>query len=351
MPQRKIAIVIENISGKGGTERVASGLANALAQMPDNRVTVFSVCGDQSFFPLGAAVSLRFAGGRSWCWPLRLTLALLRGHFDTIITVSMGKLSVIMTPYLRLFCPRSRLLLSEHVSFHQYPRPFKWLKLLVYRLADRVIFLTHQDRDVISRWIRPEKCLVIENVSPFPVQAPVFAERDNIALAIGRLSRQKGFDRLIALWQQIALQAPDWRLLIIGDGPERAALQQQITRAGLEQQVLLLPATPDVASYYRQASLFLMTSRYEGLPMVLIESMSFGLPLVAYDCKTGPAELIDDGTNGYLVAEGDSQGFCQRVLTLIADRQLREQFANASISKAERFSAGRIYPQWQQIIR
>lgn len=99
-------------------------------------------------------------------------MALRRERADVIITVSMGKLSVVMTPFLRLFCARSRLLLSEHVSFHQYPRVFKWLKLLVYRLGDRVIFLTRQDSDAIARWVGAGKCRVIENVSPFGTQAP-----------------------------------------------------------------------------------------------------------------------------------------------------------------------------------
>ncbi len=153
MQPRKIIIVIENMAGKGGTERVASGLANALARLPSYEVAVFSLFGERSFFPLASDVRLRCGGGDSLFWPWRLAFALRRERADVIITVSMGKLSVVMTPFLRLFCARSRLLLSEHVSFHQYPRVFKWLKLLVYRLSDRVIFLTRQDSDAIARWV------------------------------------------------------------------------------------------------------------------------------------------------------------------------------------------------------
>lgn len=170
MQPRKVIIVIENIAGKGGTERVASGLANALARLPGYDVAVFSLFGDRSFFPLASDVRLRCGGGDSLFWPWRLALALRRERADVIITVSMGKLSVVMTPFLRLFCARSRLLLSEHVSFHQYPCVFKWLKLLVYRLADCVIFLTRQDSDAIARWVGAGKCRVIENVSPFGAQ-------------------------------------------------------------------------------------------------------------------------------------------------------------------------------------
>jgi glycosyltransferase involved in cell wall biosynthesis len=104
-----------------------------------------------------------------------------------------------------------------------------------------------------------------------------------------------------------------------------------------------------VADYYRQASLYLMTSRYEGLPMVLIEAMSFGLPLVAYDCKTGPAELIDDGVNGYLVPDDDAAAFSEGVIKLMLDPGLREHFSIAALEKSRRFSPERIYPQWQQL--
>ena len=350
MTSRNIAIVIENIAGKGGTERVASGLANALADSDDMRVTLFSFSGERAFFPLSQSVTLRPIGSRAPCWPWRLAWALRRGRYDAIIVVSMGRLSVVMTPYLRLLCPDSRLLLSEHVSFQQYPWPMRWLKLLIYALGDRVILLTHRDRARIGRWIRQDKCLVIENVSPFTPQPPDCGQRRNVALAIGRLTEQKGFDRLIDAWRQIARQAPSWQLLIVGDGPARPALQRQIAQAGLERQVSLLPATPDVARYYRQASLYLMTSRYEGLPMVLIEALSFGLPLVAYDCQTGPAELIESGVNGYLVPDGDSPQFCERVLALMADNALRLRFAHASWRQAQRFTPERIYPLWQRII-
>ncbi|MEB6336455.1 glycosyltransferase family 4 protein [Serratia rhizosphaerae] len=350
MTPRNIAIVIENIAGKGGTERVASGLANALADDGDIRVTLFSLGGEAAFFPLTPAVTLRLMGDRAPFWPWRLARALHRERYDAIITVSMGRLSVVMTPYLRLLCPDSRLLLSEHVSFQQYRWPMRWLKLLVYTLGDRVILLTQQDRARISRWVRQDKCLVIENVSPFAPQPPDEGRRRNVALAIGRLTAQKGFDRLIDAWRQIARQAPSWQLLIVGDGPARPALQRQIAQAGLERHISLLPATPDVARYYRQASLYLMTSRYEGLPMVLIEALSFSLPLVAYDCPTGPAELITSGVNGYLVPDGDRPQFCERVVTLMTDNALRRRFAHASWQQAQRFTPERIYPLWQRII-
>lgn len=351
MQQRKVAIVIENMAGKGGTERVASGLANALSRWPGYQVTLFSIAGEEAFFPLDRAVNLRFQGGRRWGWPWRLAVALRRGGFDAIIPISMGRLSVIMVPYLRLLCRNSRILLSEHVSFYQYSRWMRWLKLAVYRLSDRVILLTRQDRDAITRWVAPDKCLVIENVSPFAPQAVQAGQQHRLALAVGRLSYQKGFDRLIAAWQQIATQAPGWQLAIVGEGPERRALQQQIELAGLADSVQLVPATADVADWYRCAGLFLMTSRYEGLPMVLIEAMSFGLPLVAYDCRTGPAELIDDGGNGFLITDGDRQQFCRSTLALIGNPALRQRFSQASLEQAGRFAPERIYPQWIQIIR
>lgn len=347
---RKVAIVIEDMTGKGGTERVASGLANALAAHPDCEVTLFSISGEQAFFPLAGAVRMRFQGGRWGCWPWRLALALRRGGFDVIILVSMGRLSVMMVPVLRLLCRDSRLLLSEHVSFHQYPRWMQWLKLMIYRLSDRVILLTRQDRDAIARWVPPKRCLVIENVSPFPIQPPQAAQQQPLALAIGRLSYQKGFDRLIVAWQQIARQAPGWQLAIVGDGPDRQALQQQIVQAGLSDRIQLVPATADIADWYRRAGLLLLTSRYEGLPMVLIEAMCFGLPLVAYDCQTGPAQLIDNQRNGFLVTDGDREQFCSRVLCLIADPALRQRFSQVSLEKARRFAPERIYPQWLQII-
>ncbi|HGE6662738.1 TPA: glycosyltransferase, partial [Serratia marcescens] len=243
MQPRKIAIVIEDIGGKGGTERVASSLANALTTRFGHQVELISICGDRAFYPLEPAVTLRFMRGKTLLWPWRLALFLRRGRYDAIITVSMGKLSVIMVPYLRLLCPGSRLVLSEHVSFHQYPWPMKWLKVLIYRLGDRTVLLTQKDLANIGRWVPARKCRVIENVSPFPLRAPHPEQQQPVALAVGRLCHQKGFDRLIAAWRQVAQQAPEWRLHIVGDGPDRAALQRQIADYGLDDRVQLLPAT------------------------------------------------------------------------------------------------------------
>lgn len=350
MQYRKVAIVIENMAGKGGTERVASGLANALAALPGYQVDLLSICGDGAFYPLDRQVNLRLLNDRALWWPWRLARLLRHGRYHAIITVSMGKLSVVMASYLRLLCPQSRLLLSEHISFHQYPWLMKWLKIFIYRLSDRTVLLTQKDLLNIRRWVPEQKCLVIENVSPFPIQPASPALRQPIALAVGRLCRQKGFDRLISAWESIVPRAQGWQLHIVGDGPERLALQQQINTSGLAQQVKLLPATADIASHYRQAAMLLMTSRYEGLPMVLIEAMSFGLPLIAFDCQTGPAELIDHGSNGYLIADGDVQAFGQHILALMADAALRRRFSQRSQEKAERFIPERIYPQWQQLI-
>lgn len=214
-----------------------------------------------------------------------------------------------------------------------------------------VIFLTSRDRNKISRWVNKDKLFVIENASPYPAKLEDKFVRHKIALAIGRLCHQKGFDRLIDIWLIIRTQAPDWKLFIIGDGPDYFKLKNKISNAGLSQQVFLLPATQNISDYYNKASLYLMTSYYEGLPMVLIEAMSFGLAIVAYDCQTGPAELITNGRNGFLISDGNREEFCRRTLEIIHNPIIHKEFSRASLEISNRFSPEKIYEKWINIVR
>ena len=147
-------------------------------------------------------------------------------------------------------------------------------------------------------------------------------------------------------WHLLASRFPDWKLDIIGDGEERPLLEQRIRSYGLERQVTLTRPTQEIGKVYMEASILASSSRYEGLPMVLLEAQAFGLPIVAFQCKCGPKDIVSDGINGYLVPEGDIAGMTQRLETLMKNETLRKRMGLKAKESASRFNEETIMRKW-----
>ncbi|WP_298631505.1 glycosyltransferase, partial [uncultured Porphyromonas sp.] len=139
---------------------------------------------------------------------------------------------------------------------------------------------------------------------------------------------------------------PDWTLEIIGNGPDKSRLQKLINTLHLQDKVTLTPATPYIQAKYLDASIYAMTSRYEGLPMVLLEAQAYGLPIISYDCKCGPKDIISDEVNGFIIPMKNHELFVQRLLTLMQDQSLRERMSIQSVIASRRYDEELIMNQW-----
>jgi glycosyltransferase involved in cell wall biosynthesis len=187
---------------------------------------------------------------------------------------------------------------------------------------------------------------------PNAVPGPSFAISEltsRIVVAAGRLSYQKGFDLLIGAFAKVAALHPDWTLRIFGRGPRRKALQRLIDEHGLGDNVVLMGTDPSLGEHMANASLFVLSSRFEGLPMVMLEAMSKGLPIVSFDCPTGPGELIGHGQDGILVPDGDADALAAGMLDLIGDEDKRRRYGAAAAEAATRFSLNEVGAQWETL--
>jgi glycosyltransferase involved in cell wall biosynthesis len=171
-----------------------------------------------------------------------------------------------------------------------------------------------------------------------------------IVVAAGRLTRQKGFDYLIPAFARVAPRAPGWRLRICGDGPLRHQLSGLVAAHDSADRIELLGQVRDIASELQQASIFVLSSRSEGFPLVLLEAMSKGLPVVSFDCPTGPAEIVDQGRTGFLVPLGDTDAMVEAILELIHDEPKRRRFGAAAGQRAEEYSLARIGARWEELM-
>lgn len=219
-----------------------------------------------------------------------------------------------------------------------------------FRSLDALAVLTEGDA-AAYRSVLNEACpvVVMPNALPLgtrlrrsPLSAPV-------AVAAGLLTRRKGFDVLVDAWRTVAETRPDWRLRIYGAGEERDALRQQVERAGLTEVVTLEGFEPDLAAKLDEASLFVLSSRHEGMPMVVIEAMAAGLPIVAADCPTGPAELLDGGRFGVLVPPGASAPLAEAILRVASDPAEQRRLADAASARVQDFDVMATAARWESL--
>lgn len=245
------------------------------------------------------------------------------------------------------------------MKYMQYGRKGLWyladlfrtkLDARIVRRYDRFVTLTEED---MADW-GPDagNISVIPNaLTTFPDSVSHLDRRT--VISIGRLSHQKGFDRLISAWSRIASKMPGWKLEIIGGGDQgyTSWLNQLIDEAGVRDSVTIRPPVNNMAEVYEHASILAMTSRYEGLPMVLLESQAYGIPAVSFACKCGPRDVITDGENGFLVEDGSIDEFAEKLSLLMSDGQLRDSMGVKARNMSLRFKEEQIMSKWDSLFK
>ncbi|HBH09128.1 MAG TPA: glycosyltransferase family 4 protein, partial [Rikenellaceae bacterium] len=170
-------------------------------------------------------------------------------------------------------------------------------------------------------------------------------------IAAGRLESQKNFRDLITAWKTVDGRHPDWTLSIYGNGRQKDALQSQIDSEGLKGKVILEGNTSDMRKEMLDSSCLVMSSRFEGFPMILLEALTTGLPIVSYDCPKGPSEIVTIGANGYLAKVGDTMTLAQGICSVISNEELRSRFGAESKRRSENFTLERIMVKWDSLFR
>lgn len=218
-------------------------------------------------------------------------------------------------------------------------------------LGHEVVTLTDQDTE---QWQRafpraPARILTISNPLSFPrPPSNPYDPSNRIILAIGWLDPRKGFDLLLEAWSRLEREFPQWSLRIIGSGPEENQLRLQARALSLERCVLA-GQTDQIEQEYLSAGIYALSSRAEGLPMVLIESQAYGVPAVAFDCPTGPAQVLAGG-GGLLVPPEDVPRFTQALHRLLSDARARQQLSERAYQGSERYTAQQVLDQWAALL-
>lgn len=235
---------------------------------------------------------------------------------------------------------------SEHSHYYNTHWIWNYLRGYAYPNLDAISVLTSHDLPILAELNK--KTVRIPNASSFSIEQ-VSDQRCCKAVAIGRFDEYKCFGDLIDIFADFCQYNKDWTLDIIGSGPLESELRAQITRLDLCDRISILPYTNNIEDVYKCSSILLSTSIREGLPMTMIEAQSKGLPIISYDCLTGPADIILDGRNGYLVPIGDKHKFLECLLDLAIDNNKRDEMSKNSIFDSERFAPSTVYSMWDNL--
>lgn len=210
--------------------------------------------------------------------------------------------------------------------------------------ADVIVTLTEGDKML---WKRAKYIDVIPNFSTMSISKYSNCTTKRV-IAVGRLQWEKGFDRLLDIWKVVVSKHPDWQLEIFGEGELKEELDNMITKANINN-IKLNGIAHDISKEYASSSICTVTSYFEGFSLVLLEAMKHGVPCVAFDCPFGPRNIINDASNGFLVNDGDTKLFAERLCRLIEDEELRKQFSKAAIERSLLFDPDSIMNKWKNL--
>lgn len=352
----KLLFFIGSMRG-GGAERVMAVLTDELAKR-GHEITLVVMSSYPSYYKLNKEVKLIQFDNRvnnSLFGKIKYKLKsyffirqkIIKINPDVVIPFMYSLITPVLISSLFLKTP---VIASEHMTFDkEMSFRLRFKRLYLNKLADRVTVLTEHDFNYIGNRLRNK--VVMPNPLPYKPIDEFSNKREKIILAAGNIDRyyHKGFDNLIKIWGKIAKQYPDWKLHIAGNGSEdsMAKLYELANEYDLSNQFVLLGQVKELDKQFRESSIFVLSSRYEGLPMVLLEAMSQGCTCISYDCKTGPREIISNNINGILVEDQNIDDMTLALSDLIENEDKRERLATEAIKSVNRFSVENITDRWE----
>ncbi|HIF9439597.1 TPA: glycosyltransferase family 4 protein [Photobacterium damselae] len=357
---KKIVFFAGSLNASGGTERVSTIIANRLSERGYTVQFLSLHDGDSPFFKVNDEIKIDTLFKQKLSFKkhyhkviLKLRRYLKENDVDILINIE-SMLALYSVP--ACFSLNIRNICWEHFNFYVDLglKLRKFARQVAAISCDDIVTLTETDREF---WLKntkhKAKITAISNPASYELTQPRSKVNSKIVLSAGRLTHQKGFDLLLQAWALVIKQRTDWTLRIVGSGEDQNELKDQAERLGLGQSIQWVSHVNNMSEQYSSADLYVMSSRFEGLPMVLLEAISSGLPLVSFDCKTGPREIIDPSC-GWLVEDGNIDMLAEKLLdsfSVFDDDSIYAQFSHAAITKCRAdFSIEPIVNKWMKLL-
>ncbi|WDL75016.1 glycosyltransferase family 4 protein [Helicobacter winghamensis] len=347
---KKILLTIGDITIKGGAERVVVNLANAFVEYGyDVEILSFYKGGSKESYVLDSKVKLKFLNTTSMdnkrkSLMYRLFYKIYESYWLNKHYKDKDFIIFNNSPHYPLFkCEKTHYVKIMHTASNgRY--------LGRYNFFDALVLVSSKE---LEFWQRHHKNVrTISNFLPsIPKERTDYKQK--VVLSVGRMTDndEKGFKRLIEIWNLVCKQYKDWKLCIVGEGESRDEIVAKIKEYQLEDCVILENFTDKISEKYLSSSVYAMTSYAEGLPMVLLEASSYGLPCVSFDIKTGPRDIIEHQKSGFLITDEDLQEYARQLEQLMESESLREKMGEYAKQRvAKKFSKEAIMQEWEKFL-
>lgn len=359
---KKLLYITPRIDGSGGLQHVFSIKANYLQKQYGYDVTIVTTNAksEQNFFDFSKIkqINKKLKGfGPFYLWNfIRLVKSKIRDEKpDFLIIVDNGLKGFLLPFFLRNF--NVKVIFEQHgFRFYEHIEQKQHLfQRLIYFFLNSIINYTISFVDqmiVLTEASKNEWKVKKIKVIPNPLWIESF-KRNSLfqknVIAVGRQEFVKGYDMLLLIWKQVVAKHPDWKLHIYSDFNPELKLIELTQKLHIENNVEFHDPTLEIEKAYSDSSIYLMTSRHEGFGMVLLEAMACGLPCVAFDCPTGPGELISNEITGYLIKPFDFEVYTERVIKLIEDIELRQNLGKNAQKSVQKYQLSFVMEQWHQL--
>ncbi|UKK57693.1 glycosyltransferase family 4 protein [Prevotella communis] len=369
----KVTYIYTALVTKGGADRVITNKANWLAEHGyDVMIVTDTQMGRAPVYPLSDKVklhdlaidfSLEYGHSllvRAWWYfklmhkyRMKLTELLVNRKSDVVITtlgrdldfvtqIKDGSVKIGESHIARYFSRNFHLLEQKGGINKIIAKIWRHKQERDVSRLDALVLLTKEDA---NSWEGVTKTFVIPNPTPFYPKESSTCESHK-AICVGRLNEQKGYEYLIDAWAIVSKRYPDWILNAYGSGEIKEDLQSRIDERGISEKLILNEPTSQIIEKYLESSLYIMSSRYEGFPMVLLEAMSCGLPCVSFNCPNGAKDLIENGKNGFLVDYLNVNELAEAICLLIDKESLRRQFGQKAKEDVQKYLPDSIMMLW-----
>lgn len=375
----KIVYIIDSLASKGGAERILSEKMNYLSEVFNYEISVITCYQDievspnayflsknvtqinlnipyykQYHFKYPKRLWIKYSTYRKLKKELSKSLDSLNpniiiglGYFiaDVVSSYKGEATKIIESHEARIFTLSSHGLHRSWYSKAYMNIYRKYYLSKVEKNADIIVTLTQGDAE---EWKKAKRVEIIPNFTLMKPEETSYDINSKRIISVGRLEWQKGYDRLIKIWEIVSKKHPDWQLAIFGSGTLETELKYTIQNASISN-ITIHPFTPDISHEYSKSAIFALSSRFEGFPLVLLEALQHRLPCVVFDCPFGPKDVIDDERCGYIIDNNNIQQFAEKLSMLIENKELRERFSDAAKEKATAYNIDAIMQIWKRL--
>ncbi|EDO9710784.1 glycosyltransferase family 4 protein [Campylobacter jejuni] len=350
---KKINIFLKDITESGGGERVCVNLANAFSKKYEVEIFSFYKSFEQPAYELCKNIKISYLSRQNFYHANKIKKIFLKTFYRYFLSLliilkfknAKNEILLANDGYFLPFFKNKKL---KYFRIWHIKAPKKKKKIFDY--FDALIILSDKE---IEKWQKWHKNIqVIPNFLPF-ISLKTSNLSQKVVLSAGRFTKEKGFLRLIDIWEIVQKNAnfKEWKLHIVGDGLLKEEILHKIQDKKLEHSIILLPFNQNIEEEYLKASIYVMTSHFEGFGMVLAESANYAIPSIAFDINTGPSDIIDNKKSGFLIEDGNLQEFANKLQILMQDGSLREEFGKNAKEKVQKeFSQEAIIQKWNETI-